>query len=181
MSSIPLRLPAPAAGEFNPYYGRYVEPLEGRDAAGIFADQPDRLDALCGRLDEQGAGFRYAPGKWSIREVIGHISDTERVFAYRLLRFARNDPTPLPGFDENLYVANAGFDSRPIGELVDGFRHLRASTRALLLGLDAAAWERRGTANEDGVTVRALAYLIPAHAEHHLRLLVSRYGLSETG
>jgi hypothetical protein len=123
------------------------------------------------------ADFAYAPGKWSVKEVIGHMGDVERVMAYRALRFARNDATPLPGFDENTYVPAAIFGRRNIDDLVDELEVIREATTQLLRHLDEAALARRGVANGAEVSVRALAYIIAGHERHHLRVLRERYGV----
>lgn len=171
------RLDPPKPDEYAAFYQTYLRGLEGKDADELLRNQPDRLEALCDGVDEPRALFRYAPGKWSIKQVIGHITDSERIFEYRLLRFARSDVTPLSGFDERHYVENGDFDERPLTDLLDEFRTVRMATRALLKGLSPAALNRRGEANGASVTVRALAYLIPAHAEHHLRMLSTHYEL----
>jgi hypothetical protein len=121
------------------------------------------------------AATRYAPGKWSVKEVVCHLADAERVFAYRALSIARGDQTPLPGFDENAWAPQSGADARPIGDLLDEFTAVRAATVRLLRGLDAPAWSRSGTASGKPVTVRALAYIMAGHELHHLSILKERY------
>ena len=136
----------------------------------------ETVEALRG-ISEERAGFRYAPEKWSIREVVGHLLDTERVMAYRALRIARGDTTPLAGFEENSYVEAAGFDARPLPDLVAEFGLVRTATLALLRGFDEVAFQRRGTASGWPVSVRALAFIIAGHERHHAGLLRERYGL----
>ncbi len=143
----------------------------------ILAAQLAATRKLLAPLDERRALHRYANGKWSIKEVIGHVSDVERVFAHRALRFARADATPLPGFDENAYVPEGGFDGRPLDSLLDEFAAVRGASRALFAGLDEEAWRRQGTANGAAVSVRALATIIAGHELHHLALLRDRYGV----
>lgn len=174
---MPFPLTPPQQDEYAAFYGRYIATLAGADLRQVLADQPETVRTACAGLSEAGALHRYADGKWSVKEVVGHISDTERVFAYRALRIARGDATPLAAFDENLYVAAAGFDRRSMGDLVDEFEAVRRQTLALLAGLDAPAWERVGTASEKRISVRALFYTIAGHARHHLRILASSYGL----
>lgn len=171
------RIPAPAPGEYAPFYQGYVAAVAGADVRALLAEQVPSLMAACAVLDDDGARHRYAPEKWSIKEVVGHLSDTERVFAYRALRICRGDPTPLAGFDENAYVAAAGFDRRPLSHLLEELMRVRAATLALLDGVDAGAWERRGVANGAEVSVRGLAHIIAGHAQHHRAILDARYGL----
>ena len=128
-------------------------------------------------VTEAGAGHRYAHDKWSVREVLGHLCDAERIFAYRLLRIARADATPLEGFDENTYVPAGAFDNRALGDLIADWTATRSATIALVRGLPADAWARRGTANGKPVTATALAYIILGHVEHHLGVLHDRYGV----
>jgi hypothetical protein len=126
-------------------------------------------------LTETQAATRYAPDKWSIKELIGHIIDGERVFAYRLLCFARQDQTPLPGFEQDDYVRAGNFDNRQWSDLVEEFELVRRANLSLLRSLDEEAWMRRGTANDDEVSVRALAYIIAGHETHHMQILRTRY------
>ncbi|HEV2146656.1 MAG TPA: DinB family protein [Longimicrobiaceae bacterium] len=173
----PLATP-PAPDEYASFYAGYVAlAAAGGDVPGLLAGQPAELRRLCEGLDEEGALARYAPGKWSVKEVVGHLADTERVYAYRALRVGRGDATPLAGFDENAYVAAAGSDRRPLAELLDDFQAARAATLALLRGMPEDAWERRGVANEAPVSTRSLAYVAAGHVRHHLELLRERYGL----
>jgi uncharacterized damage-inducible protein DinB len=133
--------------------------------------------ALLLPLTEAQAMHRYAEGKWSVKEVIGHLADAERVFAYRALCIARGDQAALPGFDENSYVVNAQSDRRPFWEIVEELRAVRAATLALLHGFDPAAGERVGNANGRPVSVRALVWIIAGHELHHLGVLRERYGI----
>jgi hypothetical protein len=174
---MPFPLTPPASQEFAPFYGRYISTVLGADLRPVLAGQPEILRVACAGLSEAGALHRYAEGKWSVKEVVGHIGDAERVFSYRALRIARGDVTPLAAFDENAYVAAAAFDRRPLGDLVDDFETVRRQTLSLLAGLDAEAWERTGTASGHTISVRALFHICAGHARHHLRLLGSRYDL----
>ena len=176
----PLSLPRPAADESAPYYHRYIEKVPGERIGEYLAAQAQEVERLLAPLDDAAARFRYAPDKWSLKEVLGHLSDVERVFAYRLLRIGRADTTPLPGFDENAYVPPAEFDARPVAELVREFQAVRAATIALLDGLPAAAWERRGEASGKSISTRALAYIIVGHVTHHLGVLRERYRLASS-
>ncbi|HEX9108815.1 MAG TPA: DinB family protein, partial [Longimicrobiales bacterium] len=129
---------------------------------------------VAGMSDEQ-ADFAYAPGKWTIKQVVGHLADTERVMSARALCFARGEQAPLPAFDENAYVDNAGFEQRTLESLVQELRAVRAASVALFDGLGAEAWTRRGTASGHGITVRALAWVIVGHELHHRAILRERY------
>jgi hypothetical protein len=173
-----LVLPRPGADEHAPYYAGYVAAVPDERIGAQLQAQGDLLARLLAPLDEAQARHRYAPGKWSVKEVVGHLADVERVFAYRLLRIVRGDATPLPGFDEDAYVAAGDFDARPLSALVDEFRAARASTLALVLGVGAAHWERRGIASGHAVSARALAWLLAGHVAHHVRLLHERYGIA---
>lgn len=165
----------PQAGEHAPYYERYVGLVPEEDVLAVLARQLDEVPALLGGLAEERAGFRYAPGKWSVKEVVGHVADTERIFAYRALRFARGDATPLPGFEQEGYVQHAGFGRWRLADLLAEWEHQRRANLLLLGHLDAAAWERRGEASGNQVSVRALAYVLAGHVRHHLAILAERY------
>ena len=126
-------------------------------------------------IPESQAGFRYAADKWSIKELVGHLIDTERIFSYRALRFARNDKTPLPGYEQDDYIRHASFDDCSLSELAAELESVRQSTLFLFKHLDEEAWMRRGVASESEVSVRALAYIIAGHELHHRRVLRDRY------
>jgi uncharacterized damage-inducible protein DinB len=134
------------------------------------------LDAMAS-WPESKAGHRYADGKWTVREVVGHIADAERIFTYRLLRIARGDATPLPGFDENAYQRVAGFEQRPLGSVVAELRAVRQATLPLIRSLDVAALEREGTASDKRATVRGLVWVTAGHFQHHADILAQRYGM----
>ena len=165
----------PDGTEYLPYYGRYITLVPEGHILALLSDQLDETLALLGSIPESRAGFRYAPGKWSIRELVGHVIDTERIFAYRALRFARNDKTPLPGFEQDGYISNASFDAYPLDELAAEFESVRRSTLFLLKHLDEEAWTRTGTASDAEVSVRALAYILAGHELHHRKILSDRY------
>jgi hypothetical protein len=128
-----------------------------------------------GASDTRG-DYRYAPGKWSLKEVIGHLSDTERVFAYRTLRIGRGDATALPGFDDKSYVLQMHAEDLPLIDLVHDWQAVRASTLTLFRNLPAVAWQRCGTVSDHLISVRALAYIIAGHTRHHLEVIDARYG-----
>jgi hypothetical protein len=170
--SLPAR---PAASEYDAYFQAYIDEVTGFDLLETLARQRDSTAAVLAGISDTKAGFRYADGKWSIREVIGHLADTERVFGYRALRVARGDPAPMPGFDENAWMPPSGFDQRTIEDLAAEFRAVRESTLALFGGLPAEAWTRIGTANGRPLSARACAWIISGHEAHHMRILRDRY------
>lgn len=171
------RTQRPAENEYANFYATYVTRVPDGDIVQILRDQ---IEETCTRIEKAGeakADFAYAPGKWTVREVIGHLADGERVFAYRALRFARADQTPLPGFDETTYVPAGDFGKRSLASLIDEFRAVRAASVKLYEGLPADAWSRSGSANQNSITVRALAWITAGHELHHRGLLEERYNL----
>ncbi len=174
-----IQIPRPLPHEHATFYASYVARVaDSVDAVRDLTAQRDRVSALLSPVSNARAGFRYAEDKWSIREVIGHVADVERIFGYRLLRISRGDETPLPGFDENVYVRSSGFDGRALDELLSDWMAVRNATVGLVRGTPAASWERRGTANGHPISARALFYIIVGHVEHHCEVLQSRYGLT---
>jgi hypothetical protein len=165
----------PAPDEYAPFYAKYVERVPEGNLPRLLQAQTDETLNLLASITEQQSLNRYAPDKWSIRELLGHIIDAERVFSYRALRIARGDRTPLPGFDQEPYVENGAFDRRAWSDLIDEYRAVRLSTLLLLRSFDDAAWERRGTASENEVSVRAIGYIIAGHDRHHIAILRERY------
>jgi hypothetical protein len=172
-----IAIPRPASDEAAPFYHGYISEVTGENIVEQLADQLGEVDQLFGSVDDQAALARYAPGKWSIKEVLGHLADAERIFGYRLLRISRGDATPLPGFDENAYVPAGGFDSRPLRSLLADFGAVRRSTIALVQGTPPECWIKRGEASGRTISARALAYIIVGHVNHHLGVLRDRYGL----
>ena len=170
-----LTIGRPDETEYLPYYGRYIALVPEGEVVASLSAQVDETLALLRGIPESLAGFRYAPGKWSIRELLGHVIDSERIFAYRALRFARNDRTPLPGYDQDDYTANASFEDYPLSELIAEFESVRRATLFLFKHLSEEAWMRRGAANESEVSVRALAYIIAGHELHHREILRQNY------
>jgi hypothetical protein len=167
----------PESDEIPSHYLGYIKRVPETDPVMVCASQIEETAALLRSLSDTDAMYRYGRGKWSIKEVVGHLADTERVMAYRALRIARGDATPLPSFDENAYVPVAKFDSRSLADLVGELRTVRAATLALLRTFDADAWRRRGTASGKPVSVRALGFMIPGHERHHVEILKTRYGV----
>ena len=165
----------PDETEYMPYFGKYVSLVAGDDILTALSDQISATAALLRGIPESQGNFRYAAGKWSINELLGHMIDSERIFTYRALCFARNDKTPLPGYEQDDYIRNASFDACSLGDLAAEFESVRRATLFLFKHLDAEAWMRRGMANENEVSVRALAYIIAGHELHHLGILRDRY------
>jgi uncharacterized damage-inducible protein DinB len=174
----PLSLPRPGPDESAPFYHGYIGQVPGERIGEYLAAQVGEVERSLASLDDAAARYRYAPDKWSVKEIVGHLSDAERIFAYRLLRIARADGTPLPGFDENAYVPAGEFDGRTIGELVREFQAVRSGTIALVESLPSRAWERRGQASGKSISTRALAYIMVGHVTHHVAVLRERYRLS---
>lgn len=168
-------LTRPAPTEYAAHYATYIQHVPEGDIVDTLEHQLGDTLALLAGLSAEQAAHRYAPGKWSIKQVVGHISDAERVFAYRAMRFARNDTTPLPPFDENEYVRNATFDDRALPDLAAEFEAVRRASVCLFRGLDDEALMRRGTASGHEVTPRALANIIAGHERHHTIILRERY------
>lgn len=167
----------PEPDEIPSHYVGYIKRVPELDPVMVCAEQIEETTALLRGLSEAAGLYRYERGKWSIKEVVGHLADVERIMAYRALRIARGDTTPLPSFDENAYVPVAKFDSRSLADLMGELRTARAATLALLRTFDAEAWRRRGTASGKPVSVRALGYMIPGHERHHVEILKTRYGV----
>lgn len=167
----------PVKTEYDPYYERYIKLVPEEDILITLDQQLSETQILLRSVSEQHGSFCYEPGKWSVKEVLGHLIDTERIMSYRALRIARNDQTPISGFDQDDYAKNGAFDKRSVSSLAREFEQVRRSTISLFRNLEPEAWERRGTANNVEVSVRALAYIIAGHELHHKALLKDRYGL----
>ena len=165
----------PDPSEYAPYAVEYVSRVPEGNVIDMLASQIEETEALVRGLAPGMPDKRYAPGKWSIREIIGHLADAERVFSYRALRFSRGDATPLAGFDENAYVAAAPFTRVGIDDLMSELKNLRSATLHLYRNLDDEALMRRGIANGVETSVRALAFVIAGHEHHHLEVLRTRY------
>jgi hypothetical protein len=166
----------PEAGEYAPSFAGYVARVaEDEDVVAVLATQLDQALALLGRIPEARGDYRYAPGKWSVKEIVGHLSDTERVFAYRALRIGRGDSTPLASFEDQAYVGASRAGDRALADLAAEWADVRRATLALFRSLPAEAWQSRGTASDQPISVRALAYIIAGHVRHHLQVLEERY------
>ena len=171
----------PEATEYAPFYETYVKLVRGTEILKTLEEQHAAVRKALAELSEERAGFRYAEGKWSIREVIGHCSDAERVFGYRALAFARGEKAPLPSFDENEYARTAGHDEVPLAQLLDEFGAVRAGSLHLLRHFPAEAWRRTGVASGKTISVRAIAFIMAGHVAHHLAILHERYGVEAGG
>jgi hypothetical protein len=167
----------PDASEYAPFYAGYVALVPEADVVSALRDSGEEITAALAAIPETRGGFRYGDGKWSIRELIGHVIDAERIFTYRALRLARGDATPLPPFEENDYVRSAGSDTRTIADLVAELRAVRESTVRMFATFPDEVWTRTGTVSGRPVSVRALAYITAGHPRHHLAILRDRYGV----
>lgn len=165
----------PDTTEYLSYYGKYISMVPDGDILAVLESQMEDTAAFLGTIPEAQANFRYAPDKWSIKELVGHVIDGERVFAYRALRFARNDKTPLPGYEQDDFVRNGGFDNCRLSDLAAELKSVRQATLFLFKHLDGDAWTRRGVANDAEVSVRAVAYIIAGHELHHREILRTKY------
>ncbi len=166
----------PDQTEFAPYAQAYVDLVEGADIEKALMAQLDSTVSWLRPINDLVASsYAYPPGKWTVKEVIGHINDTERIFAYRALCVARGDPTSLPGFEQDDYVRVSGANGRSLTDLLNEFQAVRRATMALFTGLPREAWSRRGTVNRYSVTVRGLAFHIAGHELHHLKILREKY------
>jgi hypothetical protein len=165
----------PQTSEYAPYYQRYIDLATEDDIAGALDAQARETAALLAGLTEAQAAHRYAPDKWSVKQIVGHIIDGERVFAYRVLAIARGETQPLPGFEQDPYVANGGADDRSISDLAEELATVRKGNVMMMRALSDEAWRRIGTASENPVSVRALAYGMLGHERHHVRIVRERY------
>ncbi len=165
----------PQADEYDPYYSDYIDRVEEADVIEVLRRQQADSEAVLMGLTDEAGSFRYAPDKWSVKEVVGHLSDTERVFAYRALCIARGETQSLPGMDQDIYVAGAGFDSRGMDSLAEEFSAVRSAAIALFESFDQQSWARSGVANGVEISVRALAFIVAGHESHHMAILRDRY------
>jgi hypothetical protein len=173
-----MQISRPDTDEFAPAFAGYIARVPAvSDAVRQLEFQGDALVSFLSPLSDAQSGFRYAPGKWSIKEVLGHLCDTERILAYRMLRIGRGDATPLPGFDENAYVPAAAMDRRPLRDMLEDWSAVRDATVTLVRGMPDESWTRRGVSNNHPISARAFLYVILGHVEHHRALLKERYGI----
>jgi DinB family protein len=160
-----------------PNFQRYVDLAQEKDLADALEKQGRSTSSVLHAIAEEKASFRYAPEKWSVKPVVGHVTDCERVFTYRVMAFARGEKKPLPGFDENPYAELGEFDRLSMRHLADAYEAGRRSTVLLLRGLSDSAWERAGVASDTPLSVRDLARITLGHERHHLRVLREKYGV----
>lgn len=168
-----IQLPPPAA--YPAYFQSYIDLVPPGDVLETLAFQIQETERYLRSIGEEKSRHRYRPDRWSIREIVGHLADAERVFCYRALTFARGDSTPLPGFEQDDWVAESGADSRSLDELTAEFRLVRAATVALFAGLDEEALQRSGTANDNRMVVAAVPFVIAGHELHHRRVIQEKY------
>jgi DinB superfamily len=168
-------LERPKPDEYNSYFDRYISLIPGNDVVATLASQWPKTVALFSSRSEQDGDLRYAPGKWTVKETLGHISDSERILSYRALRFARGDTTPIEGFEQDDYVRGGPVSDLKLADLVEEFQTVRAATLALFRHLRPGDWTRSGIANSNPITVRALAYAIAGHEVHHRNIVEERY------
>jgi uncharacterized damage-inducible protein DinB len=171
-----MTIPKPQESEYPKFFAGYVGKIPASGPLAVLEAQTPAFAALGALSDERG-DYRYADGKWSVKEVLGHMADAERVFAYRLLRIARGDQTPLAGFDENAWAVTAPHGRRKLKEIADEMSAIRSASIALYHSLDATQIANQGTSNNAPVTARALTWILAGHAQHHLDILRERYGL----
>jgi uncharacterized damage-inducible protein DinB len=170
-----LVITKPDPSEYAPYYEKDMDYVQGDDVLRTLSAQTDKSLATLRGISDERSLERYAPNKWSIREVVGHLIDCERIFSYRALRFARNDPQELAGFEQDDYIPYAHFNNRAWSDLLSEFELVRRSTVLMYRGLDKEAWMRRGTANKASLTVRAIAYITAGHELHHMQIIRTKY------
>lgn len=165
----------PGSNEYDTYYEKYVSLVPEQDIREAYAAQPDDLRSALAGVDEGRGRYAYADGKWTIKEVLSHLIDGERIFAYRMLRISRGDETPIEGFEQDGYIENSNANNRTFADLLDEFEFNRRANSLFLNNLDATALTRMGTANDVPVSVRALANICIGHVRHHLNILKERY------
>jgi hypothetical protein len=168
----------PSEGEHNPYYSKYIALVTEDDLLLALENQSAEIRQFAARLSPDRETYSYAPNKWSVRQVIGHMTDAERVFGYRAFRISRGDETPLSGFDENIFVERSPYAGVSAKALAEEFALVRAGNLAFFRQLDMSRWPLKGTANNSPISVRALAYIMLGHVKHHLRGLRDNYGLA---
>lgn len=168
-------LTRPQENEYSLQPGQYINLVPDGDLLGVLETSETIMTALLAELPEDQGDYRYAPGKWSLKEVVGHIADNERIMSYRLLRIARGDQTPLAGYDQDLFMQSAPFDGWSLAQIVEDYKSVRQATYTLLRGLRASDWLRIGQANESEISARAIAYVIAGHELHHMNVIREKY------
>ena len=167
----------PEKSEYDPYYEGYISLVIDKDIMDTLASQPTKLNDLFTAMPDERGEYRYADGKWSVKELLGHLIDAERMFAYRLLRISRADETPIEGFEQDIYIENAHSNRRSFRDLLDEFALLRRANMIYLNNMTDEAWTRFGTANKAKISARAIVYIMAGHIEHHLGVLKERYSI----
>ncbi len=171
-----MKLTSPASDEYAPFYSDYIQRGTTRgDAFSALLKQIDELNTALGKMTDEQARFKFGPAEWSIKEVIGHLNDVERVFSYRLLRISRNDQTPLPGFEQEDYVREAGFDNFTLKDLLLEFEFLRRANFLAINNMTDSAVDHRGIASGNPISARALIYMLIGHVDHHMASLHEKY------
>ena len=165
----------PGKNEFAGFYTNYIQSVPEGDLIEIMRDNMEKSLELLWSISEEKSQFRYAENKWSVRELLGHVIDAERVFSYRALRISRNDQTNLSGFDENVYIGNSNYHNRNMSSIISEYEHLRKSNIIMFSGLNEDMWEFLGSANNANVSVRALGCILIGHENHHIKILKERY------
>ena len=174
--NMPNTMTRPTSTEHAPYYGNYIKNVPEDDVLAVLDAQAHEVETLLGSISESQATVQHPPYTWTIKQVVGHLIDAERIFAYRALRFARGDGQPLPGFDENAYIAPAEFERLTLKTLADEFAAVRQATLHLFRNLPEASWTRSGVASGSPMSVRAAAFTIAGHVRHHLAIVRKRLG-----
>jgi hypothetical protein len=165
----------PEKTEYAEYFERYISLAAEPDIVSAMRSQIDEVNDLFSQITEEKGSYAYAKGKWTIKELLGHLIDGERIFAYRAFRFSRADQTPLPGFDQNPYIENANYNSIKLADLLDELILLRKANILLLNNLTDEMWSRTGTASDHEISVRALAFIMAGHIQHHIQILKEKY------
>lgn len=165
----------PDPTEHAEYHASYISKVPGTDLLGVLESERSKMAQLFAGRAERDGNFTYAPGKWTVKEILGHITDAERIFTYRALRIARDDKTPMPGFEQDDYVRNGGFAARTIASLAEEFAAVRGATLSLFRSFSEENWSKRGVASQKEVTARALGFITAGHQIHHRVVLEERY------
>lgn len=168
-----MQRPEPA--EYAPYYERYISLVPEDDVTAALAAQPDEIRSLFADVPEEKGGYAYADGKWTIKELLSHVIDGERIFAYRALRISRGDKTPIEGFEQDDYIATSNANNRTFNDLVDEFALERQANLHLINNISDAGSQQMGTASDNPVSARAIAYIMAGHVRHHIGILKKRY------
>jgi uncharacterized damage-inducible protein DinB len=165
----------PEISEFDPYYNTYVSLVNGDQVIETLGAQPAELRSIFRAMPDAKGSYAYAEGKWTIKELLSHLIDAERIFAYRILRISRGDKTPIEGFEQDGYIENSNANNRTLADLLEEFELQRRSNMNMIRNLSDDSIRRIGTANEKTISVRALVYIMAGHVQHHINILRDRY------